>query len=76
MENLILKGIAFRRGDGLIKLEEKSAFSVYKSINNFSTVISTSFSVLSTGYLQVVYNALIMDTAGVTAIFLQWFKFI
>lgn len=73
MENLILKGIAFRRGDGLIKLEEKSAFSVYKSINNFSTVISTSFSVLSTGYLQVVDNSKFITF---TAIFLQWFKFI
>ncbi len=73
MENLILKGIAFRRGDGLIKLEEKSAFSVYKSINNFSTVISTSFLVLSTGYLQVVDNSKFITF---TAIFLQWFKFI
>lgn len=71
MENLILKGIVFRRGDGLIKIEEKSLFSAYKSINNFSTGISTSFSALSTGYLQVVYNALIMDTAEMTARFLQ-----
>lgn len=73
MENLILKGIVFRRGDGLIKIEEKSLFSAYKSINNFSTGIFTSFSALSTGYLQVVYNSKFITF---TARFLQWFKFI
>lgn len=60
----------------LIKIDEKTSLLAYKSFNNFLTALSTSFSVLSTGYLQVVYNALIMDTAEMTARFLQWFKFI